>query len=226
MVGERNLLGAHPSRDAPGEHVFDKIQVVVLGRLLVEEERVRGPVYPRFYPGLWPLPLAITRAMIASQGRAQALGQEWMAIALRENTCHGWIPVLVRHRQTGGQGGRFIRPEIREVHPSVDVEGGQLGSAIRSSGVATPISTKLRSCLKRHKLIENHPVVILYGGDRTSQAKVLSTTHRRGNRWKPGKPVCFLTTSIRHPNWMPELIGKLRAGTTTVGPDFCDGMKE
>ena len=51
-------------------------------------------------------------------------------------------------------------------------------------------------------------------------------THRRGNRRKPGKPVCFLTTSIRHPNWMPEPIGKLRAGTTTVGPDFCDGMKE
>ena len=67
---------------------------------------------------------------------------------------------------------------------------------------------------------------LLNGGDRTSQAKVLSTTYRRGNRWKPGKPVCFLTTSIRHPNWMPELIGKLRAGTTTVGPDFCDGMKE
>ena len=36
----------------------------------------------------------------------------------------------------------------------------------------------------------------------------------------------FVTTSIRHPNWMPEPIGKLRARITTVGPDFCDGMKE
>ena len=36
----------------------------------------------------------------------------------------------------------------------------------------------------------------------------------------------FVTTSIKHPNWMPEPIEKLRAGITTVGPDFCDGMKE
>ena len=30
----------------------------------------------------------------------------------------------------------------------------------------------------------------------------------------------FVTTSIRHPDWMPELTGKLRARITTVGPDF------
>jgi len=44
--------------------------------------------------------------------------------------------------------------------------------------------------------------------------------------WKPGNSVCFLPASIRHPNWMPEPIGKLQAGITTVGPNFCDGMKE